>query len=355
MATMNQPIADGRHQESSDEISAREFEIETSSALATIDRTETLTEIATAKKYPRSIQKFQREALTLATLDEETAKATYYRVPRDGKYIEGGSIRLAEIVASSWTNLRIAARVLDIDDKFVTAQAVGYDLEKNYKVSVEIRRGITNKYGRVYTPDMIRTTAQAAMSIALRNAIFRIVPVALVKSVLDEAKKVSLGKGQTMEQRRERAFKAMASVGAKTPDVLRVLGKRGLEDIDVDDLINMNGMFQAIKDGEATWASIVQEFEASQPKTEEDIKRDLKTELDDVEIVADSVEEPPAGGGDALTGSELGMVKALFASAAGTNTQKMGRVKKVLPYFTGAESLKRTDIEAYTKALEATE
>lgn len=343
--------------------------VEDSGVLQALTTSEINVQITTAKKYPRSIQAFQREALSLATLDTETAKSMYYRVPRDGKFIEGGSVRLAEICASAWGNCHFGARVVDIDQKFVTAQAVAWDLEKNVKMTLEVRRSIVNRYGRTYNEDMIRTTAQAAMSVALRNAIFRIVSPALVKSVLDEAKKVSLGKGLTMEQRRERAFKAMASVGAKTPDVLRVLGKRGLEDIDVDDLVNLNGMYQAIKDGETTWAQALADFEASQPKTEADIKRDLKTELDDVEIVADRVSSEPgisnpdqkeqtadSSSGDAVvTGSELKMVKALLAGAAGSNAEKTARIKKVLPYYVGAETLKQSDIEIFTSALQAEE
>lgn len=355
MATMNQGTANGPRQASRPEIDDQPVEIESPNALATLTNAEIEVQIRVAKRYPRSIQKFQHELLTLATLDEATAASMYYRVPRDGKYIEGGSVRLAEIAGSSWGNCHIGARVVDIDQKFVTAQAVAWDLEKNFKVVVEVRRGIVNRFGRTYNDDMIRTTAQAAMSVALRNSVFRIVSPALIKSTLEEAKKVSLGKGQTMEQRRDRAFKSMASVGARTPDVLRVLGKRGLEDVDVDDLINMNGMFQAIKDNEATWASIVQDFEAAQPKTEEDIKRDLKTELDDVEIVADRVSEGPAVEDETVKGAELAMVKSFLAAAPGTNAEKIARVKKVLPYYSGAETLKRADREAFTKALEATE
>lgn len=105
------------------------------------------------------------------------------------------------------------------------------------------------------------------------------------------------------------------------------------------------------------------------PRTEEDIKHDLKTVLDDVEIVADRVPDGPeassaekgeqtAGspaGGDVVTGAELKMVKALLAAAPGTNAEKTARIKKVLPYYVGAETLKQSDIEIFTSALQAEE
>lgn len=297
MATMNRATVDGEPQSSRPIIEDEAQEVGT---LATLSKAELDIQIATAKRYPRSIQKFQREALALATLDEETAKSCYYRVPRDGKFIEGGSIRLAEICGSAWGNNHIGARVVDIDQKNVTAQAIAWDLEKNFKVVVEIRRGIVNRYGKTYTDDMIRTTAQAAMSVALRNAIFRIVSPALVKTVLAKAKEVSLGKSHSMEQKREAAFKAMASVGAKPAEIFRVLGKRGLEDVDVDDLINLNGMFTAIKDGETSWTTILEEFDRAQPRTEAEVDRDLKknfkTDMDDVVIPEDSTTPKPDTG-----------------------------------------------------------
>ena len=39
-------------------------------------------QISTAKAYPRSIAKFQKDALTFATVDEETAGSMFYVLPK---------------------------------------------------------------------------------------------------------------------------------------------------------------------------------------------------------------------------------------------------------------------------------
>ncbi len=263
-------------------------EVESPSVLATLNSSEINVQITTAKAYPRSLQAFQRDALTLATLDQETARSMFYVVPRDGRNIEGPSVRLAEIVGSSWGNLRYGARVVDIDESFVTAQGMAFDLEKNLASTIEVRRQIKTKYGKRYSDDMIRTTANAAMSIALRNAIFKVVPFALVKKVYEQAKEVSLGKGLSMEKRRENALKALGSIGAKPADIYRLCNRRGLDDLTVDDLINLNGLYTAIKEGDTTWAEVLDGL----PKTEEEIgakvSRDFATKVDDVEVVGDS-------------------------------------------------------------------
>src|SRR6267142_961378 len=99
---------------------AGEPEIVDVGSLAIINKSEIDQQIATAKKYPRSVKQFINEAIQLATLDEDTAKDCIYALPRDGKVIEGPSARFAEIVAYSWGNSRAGARVIGEDAEFVT-------------------------------------------------------------------------------------------------------------------------------------------------------------------------------------------------------------------------------------------
>jgi hypothetical protein len=231
---------------------AHETEIVEGGALGALNRAEIDVQITTAKRYPRSIVAFRRQALEMATLDEETAGSMFYTLPRSGKTIEGPSVRLAEVVGSAWGNLRYGARVLELGEKFLTAQGACFDLEKNIAIQVEVRRRITDKQGRRYNDDMLTVTANAACSIALRQAIFKVVPFAYVKGVYDEAKLVSIGKTLTMEQRRTRALEWFSKVGATEPKVLALLGRKGIEDITVEDLVSLQGLKTAIKDGDTT-------------------------------------------------------------------------------------------------------
>jgi len=96
---------------------------------------------------------------------------------------------------------------------------------------------------------MIVTTTNAAQSIAARNAVFQVIPRALVNSILSKAKQVSLGKDKTIEEKRGSALKWFADQGADESRVLAALGRRGREDLTVDDLISLRGMATAIKEG----------------------------------------------------------------------------------------------------------
>ena len=129
-------------------------------------------QVATARRFPRSLAQFKKDALEMVTLDEDTAASCFYSIPRAGKFIEGKSVRLAEIAASAYQHIVIGVRILEEDDKFIYAEGVAWDLQRNYKVIKPSRRRITTKNGTRYNDDMIAVTANAAASIAFRNAVF---------------------------------------------------------------------------------------------------------------------------------------------------------------------------------------
>src|SRR4030095_13145064 len=74
-------------------------------AIEAISRAEIDVQIATAKRYPRVLTQVKQDMLEMATIDEETAAACFYSVPRGSKNIVGPSIRLAEIAFSCYGNV----------------------------------------------------------------------------------------------------------------------------------------------------------------------------------------------------------------------------------------------------------
>ena len=265
--------------------------VDPGTALATLNKSELDMQITTAKQYPRSLTQFKQDVLEMTTLDEETAAGMFYVIPRDGKKIEGPSVRLAEVVASSWGNLRCGARIVGIDEKTVTAQGFCFDLQKNVAASIEISRRITGKKGR-FSDDMIQVTANAAKSIALREAIFKVVPRAMFKEAYEQAKLTSIGKASSMSEKRHGAMDWFKKAGASERQVLDFLGHKGIDDITVEDLITLRGLVTAIKDGELTIESAlaVDSDSGSKVKTSP-LNEKLKTEQK-------PVEQPPADNPD---------------------------------------------------------
>ena len=213
--------------------------------------------IETAKKYPRSIKKFLNDAYEMATFDEETAAGCFYNLPKrdqDGKRIEGPSVRLAEIMASAWGNIHFGARIIEEADRHVTAYGTCKDLEKNVTVAIEVRRRITKKDGTRYGDDMITVTCNAACSIVLRNAVFKIVPGIFVKRLMREAQKAAIGKGKTLEGRRSELLAFFGKSGITEDQIFAELEIDGAADMGIEQIRYLIGLKTAIKEGDTTLA-----------------------------------------------------------------------------------------------------
>lgn len=228
--------------------------LDAGTALMSLDRAAIDVQIATAHQYPRSITRALREAQELACIDVETAQGMTYTLPRDGKKISGPSVRLAEVMAYSWGNLRVETNIEAIDEKHVTCVGTCFDLEKNVAVRTRVKRRITTSSGKRYSEDMIVTTANAASSIARRNAIFSVIPLSYAKQIQEKAKKAALGKG-TIKEQRASALKVFKDLGATEAQVFGYLGVRGADDITIDHLFDLMGLKTAIETGETSLSS----------------------------------------------------------------------------------------------------
>ena len=209
-------------------------------------------QIATAHKWPRSIKQFQTRVLDMVTISDVVAAECIYTLPRDDKTIQGPSARFAEVVANAWRNNRAGARVVNEGNEFITAQGVFMDLEANAALTYEVQRRITTSRGKRFGADMIGMTANAACSIALRNAILKGVPKAFWASMFDAAKQTALGDIETLPNRRAAAYKALKAYGVTAEQIFAKLGVAGAEDVGREQLIVMIGWFNAIKEGDST-------------------------------------------------------------------------------------------------------
>lgn len=226
--------------------------IDSSATLMALNSSEIDTQIATAKRYPRSLKRFLNEALEMVTLSEDIAGECIYALPRGGKSIEGPSARFAEIVVSAWGNCRAGTRVVAEDDRFVTSQGVFIDLQRNTAITCEVKRRITDKHGNRFKDDMIGVTSNAACSIALRNAVLKGVPKAFWRKLYDEARRVAIGDVKTLATRRGAMIAAFGKMGVTPEVIFEKLEIAGEPDITLDHLGVLRGMYTAIKEGDST-------------------------------------------------------------------------------------------------------
>lgn len=227
------------------------------SAIEAISRAEVDMSISTARRFPRQLGAVKQKMTSFATLDMETAEGCFYSLPRGGKTIQGPSVRLAEIAVACYQNLRAGTRVISTvtqgDNPHVVVQAVATDLENNISISIEKRRRITKKRSKdTIDEDDINLAANACSSIAFRDAVFRVVPMALVKPVYEAARKVAIGDAKTLADRRARCLDTFAKMGISKDRVLTKLEKKTADEIDLGDIEMLIGLHNAIKEGEVS-------------------------------------------------------------------------------------------------------
>lgn len=240
---IDEPLEDGRVVETREIIPAGQS--------VTI-RTEVNEQITTAKAYPRSLTVFRKDVMAFACLDIAVAESMFYALPRGGKAIIGPSARFAEVAQQCWGNCRSAARVVDIGNEYVTAQGVFYDLEKNIAITYEVLRRITDSKGERYNADMIGVTGNAASSIALRNAILKGIPKAFWSDAFEAARKTVAGDVKTLVTRRQEMLKSFQVWNITQAQIFGLLGVKGVEDVSLDHLVQMIGVYNSIKEGELT-------------------------------------------------------------------------------------------------------
>ena len=233
------------------------IEVKQAEMLAAINRTEVDMQIATAKQYPRDLTQVLNKIATYAKMDKETAEDCFYilrRKDKDGNdsIIEGLSVRMAEIIASAWGNLRIQTRIIGNDGRMITAQAMCHDLESNVAVCKEVSRSIVTTKGYTFSPDMQIVTGNAASSIAFRNAVLAVIPKAITKKIINDVKAVAMGQTIDLEQSRKNVIAYYNRAGVKTEQLLSYLGVKSIEGIDQQMIFELRALRNAIEEGTTT-------------------------------------------------------------------------------------------------------
>jgi hypothetical protein len=229
------------------------------------------TQIATAKQYPRSLAVFRQRALERVTRNQEVAESCQYGLPRGRDVIKGPSVRLAEIIAISYGNLRYGSRVVSNNGRQITAQGVCFDLESNVACTIEVTRSIMQhewkydhvlkkrvKTGRMVpmNEDMQTLVANAACAIAKRNAIFSVVPKSDWDEPYQESQRVALGTEATLVDRRTKAVAFFVARGVTEEQIYLKLEVKGMDDITLEKLAQLTAFKTSLKNEEGSLENI---------------------------------------------------------------------------------------------------
>lgn len=258
------------------------------------DHTDVDTQVATAKRYPRDVTRCINKAVAMATMDIETAQTMGYALPRGGKPITGPSVHLAKLLVSTWGNIRAGAKVVETTDKHVVAMGVCWDMENNVSMQFEVRRSIRTKSGGRFSDDMITVVGNAANSIALRNAVFAVIPKAAVDKVYRAAQQTitgDLSDENILIQRRNNCLTHFHDeYDISEDEVLKLAGKKTINQIKAEEIALLLGIASSLRDGDTTVDDLMRPIRGEKHEKTNSLVNPAKNLFGDAEEV--KVEEP---------------------------------------------------------------
>lgn len=221
-----------------------------------IERANIDSQVSTAKQYPRDIRRSIDNSIVIATMNQDTAQACGYALPRGGKLITGPSVHLAKIIVSNWGNIRTEAKVIQITDKQVISRGTCWDLETNVASSFEVRRSIVDSKGKRFSDDMITVTGNAANSIAYRNSVFSVIPQAITNRVYEAAQKLITGDlsdaDKLLKKRTAIVNSFKNDYAISEEEVVKLCGKQTVNQINANAISTLIGILQSLKDGDTS-------------------------------------------------------------------------------------------------------
>ncbi len=224
-------------------------------------------------------------------------KSAYYRKPI-GNGVEGLGIRFVEVALRCMTNVLIETTMIFEDVQKEVHRVSVTDLESNvtYPLDVKVSKTIErskpaddgsyisvrkNSYGKdVYTipanDDDLLNKRAALISKAIRTLGLRIVPGDLCDEAEEIIKKIRLDKAaEDPAAERKRIVDAFDGLNVRASQLAEYLG-HGVDSCSPHELVDLRGLYGAIRDGEATWATVM-ENKAAQGGAAGDTKKPLPT------------------------------------------------------------------------------
>lgn len=239
--------------------------------LALQARAQVEVQVSTAKAYPRKIKDACERALTAAIYNVDVAERMFYRLREGDKWVEGPSVRLAEIFFSQWQNISAGSKAIEINDTYLVAAGYCHDMETNVRVEVQEVASILTKNGKRYSENLIAKTMKAAMSKARRNAIFQVIPRVFIEGVMKKAKQVAAGEGKSQTERWKELVDRAKLLKVSDKQLLQLIGKSSMSELILEDFASLASSLAMIEDEDETITSLLEQASSQRRGTESDI------------------------------------------------------------------------------------
>lgn len=206
-----------------------------------------------AKRFPRDLNAAHSE-LMAACKSPAFAAVSFYSKPQGGSTVTGPSIRMAEQIAQVYGNFDYGHRELSRDDKKSEVEVYAWDMQNNNYTRrqktvvhvIDTRDGPKKMRDQTQIDQKINNIASKEM----RGLILAMMPKWLVEDAIQECKKTIAGANdEPLDVRVRKMTQAFAKYGVKAAHLEKYLG-HGLDTVLLDELVDLTGIYNALKDGE---------------------------------------------------------------------------------------------------------
>lgn len=207
------------------------------------------------------------------------AEKAVYKKPIGGTFIRGLSIRFAEEMIRNWRNIKIIQTVIFDSARVRIVRVICYDLEANipYSEDIIIEKTVERKSAKgrevvgerlnsydekvsivIATEDEVKVKQAAQVSKAIRNNSLRLIP----SHILDEARRrcdetaTSKVASDPMISLRK-ILDSFSKLGI-TPSDVEKYSEKPAQQLRPEDIADLQQVYNAIKDGETTWAKVME-------------------------------------------------------------------------------------------------
>jgi hypothetical protein len=260
---------------------------------------------AMALKYPRDWDAVREKLLKecrrpVFAAGRETGKGAMYSKPVGNGTVKGLSIRFAEAAIACSGHIHVSTRTLSETDDYRKQSVKVWDAQSMNSFSDEITidktlerkiipkgseilRTRLNKQGELLyviraEPDALLNKENALKSKSIRNSALRLMPGWL----LDEAREtleatIKAADAQDPDAARHQILDSFTKLGISVEQIKKYLGHDATA-ISADELLQLRGLYTAIRDGETTIAAVFEQLEAEKEETSktESIRKKLR-------------------------------------------------------------------------------
>lgn len=252
------------------------------------------------QKMPRN-EEDSRQRILDRCKDYEFAAEAIYKKPVSNRDIEGLSIRFAEEALVLWKNMDSETVIVsDTEDKRInrvttidyqsnssfTKMFTAYKTVERKKESdrdvIDTRRNSAGKlvYIVLATEDEFNNKEAAQESKIRRNQVIALLPADLKRDALETCKKTVAKKlkADPLTERRK-VFDAFKAEGIYASELVKIIPSGNIETIDVSEIEHLRQIYIAIREGHATWASILKEYGKASDDTDDSDGEETKSAL----------------------------------------------------------------------------